>query len=201
MTSSTIRSKRPAGRRGFTLVEVMIAASLGTMVLAGVMSTFLMLGRSGANVANYSMMEAQSRRALEEFSQDLRMASGITWNSTSSITLTIPNNYTPTLGIVTYSYDSASETFNRSPRDSSSAAGTTTTLINNVVSFSYARFDRINNASTADTTTKRIQLSMTASTAVTASTASGDRRKSRTVPGATNIILSASYILRNKYAN
>ncbi len=50
MTTSTIRSERRL--RGFTLVEVMIAATLGTFVLAGVLSTFLMLGRSGANVAN-----------------------------------------------------------------------------------------------------------------------------------------------------
>lgn len=188
MTTSTIRSK---GRRGFTLVEVMIAASIGTMVLAGVMSTFLMLGRSGANVANYSVMESQSRRALEEFSQDLRMASNVTWTSTTSITLTVPNNYTPTLGLVTYSYDSTAKTFGRSPADPSSASGTSRVLIRNVVSFAYSRFDRINNPSTVDTTTKRIQLSMTASTAAT----------TRTVPGASNIILSASYILRNKYAN
>jgi prepilin-type N-terminal cleavage/methylation domain-containing protein len=185
MTTSTIRSK---DRRGFTLVEVMIAASLGTMVLAGVMSTFLMLGRSGANVANYSVMESQARRALEEFSQDVRMANAITWNSTSSITLTIPNNYAPTAGVVTYAYDSGSQKFYRTPRDSTSASGQTD-LIRNVVSFSYARFDRINNPAAQDMTTKRIQISMTA------------RTTSNTAVGASNIILSASYILRNKYAN
>ena len=185
MTTSTIRSK---GRRGFTLVEVMIAASLGTMVLAGVMSTFLMLGRSGANVANYSVMESQARRALEEFSQDVRMASAITWNSTSSITLTIPNNYAPTSGVVTYAYDSSAKKFYRTPKDSTSSSGQSD-LIRNVVSFSYARFDRINNPAAQDMTTKRIQISMTA------------RTTSNTAVGASNIILSASYILRNKYAN
>ncbi|MBS0663534.1 MAG: prepilin-type N-terminal cleavage/methylation domain-containing protein [Verrucomicrobia bacterium] len=188
MTTSTIRSERRA--RGFTLVEVMIAATLGTFVLAGVLSTFLMLGRSGANVANYSVMESQARRALEEFSQDLRMSSGITWNSASSITLTVPNNYTPTSGVVTYYYDSTAKTFNRRPKDSSTATGTTT-FISNVTSFAYSRYDRINNAATLDTTTKRIQLNMTASTA----------NVTRTVPGASNIIVSASFILRNKYAN
>lgn len=185
MTTSTIRFK---GRRGFTLVEVMIAASLGTMVLAGVMSTFLMLGRSGANVANYSVMESQARRALEEFSQDVRMANAITWNSASSITLTIPNNYAPTAGVVTYAYDSSTKKFYRTPRDSTSASGQTD-LIRNVVSFSYARYDRINNPAAQDMTTKRIQISMTA------------RTTSNTAVGASNIILSASYILRNKYAN
>jgi Tfp pilus assembly protein PilW len=202
MTISTIRSKRAI--RAFTLVEVMIAASLGTMVLAGVMSTFLMLGRSGANVANYSVMEAQSRRALEEFSQDLRMANAVTWNSTTSITLTVPNNYSSTAGKVTYAFDSSTsrtnpsaQTFYRLPGDAAADALLTTDalkrnrtkLINNVSTFSYSRFDRINNPSTLDTTTKRIQLSMTA------------RTTTQTAAGASNIILSASYILRNKYAN
>lgn len=202
MTISTIRSKRAI--HAFTLVEVMIASSLGTMVLAGVMSTFLMLGRSGANIANYSEMEAQSRRALEEFSQDLRMANAVTWNSATSITLTVPNNYASTLGKVTYAYDNSTvdtnptkQTFYRLPGTAATDALLTTDtfrrgrtrLIGNVATFSYSRFDRINNPSTLDTTTKRIQLSMTA------------RTTTRTAPGASNIILSASYILRNKYAN
>ena len=186
MTTSTIRSK---SRLGFTLVEVMIGASLGTMILAGVMSTFLMLGRSGANVANYSSMETESRRALEEFSQDLRMASAITWNSPQSITLTVPNNYALTLGLVTYSYDSNTKFFSRSPADSNSSSGTSRVLIRKVQVFAYTRFDRLNNPTSADLTTKRIQLSMTA------------RANTTTVAGASNIILSASYILRNKYAN
>ena len=186
MTTSTIQ---PKAALGFTLVEVMIGASLGTMILAGVMSTFLMLGRSGANVANYSMMETESRRALEEFSQDLRMASAITWNSSESITLTVPNNYSPTLGLVTYSYDSGTKFFSRSPADSNSSSGTSRVLIRKVQVFTYTRFDRLNNPTSADLTTKRIQLSMTA------------RANTTTVAGASNVILSASYILRNKYAN
>lgn len=202
MTTSTIRSK-PAVR-AFTLVEVLIAASISSLVLAGVMSTFLMLGRSGANVANYSVMEAQSRRALEEFSQDLRMASAVTWNSATSITLTVPNNYPGTGGKVTYAYDSgtsktnpSAQSFYRLPGDHAADSALTTDtaraartrLIKNVVNFTFSRFDRINNPATLDTTTKRIQLSMTA------------RTTSNTAVGASNIILSASYILRNKYAN
>ena len=58
-----------------------------------------------------------------------------------------------------------------------------------MATFGYTRYDRINNVSTLDTTSKRIQLSMTA------------RTTTRTAVGASNIILSASYILRNKYAN
>ena len=57
MTISTPRtdpSPRAARSRraAFTLVEVMVSASLGTMVLAGVMSAFLFIGRTGFNAGN-----------------------------------------------------------------------------------------------------------------------------------------------------
>lgn len=187
MTTSTIPSSRRR-RAGFSLVEVLVASTLSAIVLAGVMSTFLMLGRSGANVANYSVMESQSRRALEELSQDIRMASDVTWNGTTSITLLVPNNYTSTSNRVTYAYDSATGVFYRMP-GIASATNARTTLISNVATFSYARFDRLDNPSTADATTKRVQLSMIV------------RSTTRTVAAATNNILSASYILRNKPVN
>lgn len=196
MISSTTRSKRSTG--GFTLVEIMIGSTLGTMILAAVLSTFLMLGRSGANVVAYSTMEAQSRRALEEFSQDLRMASDITWNGTTSVTLLVPDNYpaaTPTHvdhNRVTYAYNSATKAFYRMPGIASSN-NTKTTLIKNVSALEYSRYDRVNNpiatTETSNVTTKRIRVYMLVST------------KEVTVARATNTILSASYILRNKPVN
>ena len=191
MIISTIHSK--AGRtRGFTLVEIMIGAVLGSMVLAAVLTTFLMLGRSGANAAAYSVMESQSRRALEELSQDLRMASDVTWNSATSITLLVPDNYLSVDPLhnnrVTYAYDSTTKYFYRRPGTPTSTS-TQTDLIKNVSSFSYSRYDRVDNPSTSNVTTKRIQLSMVVRTA------------NVTVVGATNNILSASFILRNKPVN
>lgn len=179
--------------RAFTLVEVMIAATLGTMVLAGVLTTFLMLGRSGTNIANYSMMEMQSRRALEELSQDLRMAQNVTWNSAQSITLRVPDTYTSLSNPVTYvsytyAYDSATKEFYRKP-GIGSATTTRTILIRSVASCSFARFDRSNASTTSPGATKRIQLTLEV------------QRKSQTVAKATNTILSASYILRNKLIN
>ena len=171
--------------RGFTLMEVIIGGTLGSFVLLGVMTAFLMLGRSGANAANYSVMEAQSRRALEELSQDLRMSSGITWNSATSITLLVPDNYTAFTNRVTYAYDSTAQTFYRMP-GASGSGNPQTTLIRNVSTFAYSRFDRLDNTTTSDTNTKRVQLSMIV------------RTTTRTVATASNNILSASFILRNK---
>jgi Tfp pilus assembly protein PilW len=187
MITTTTRIKR--GCRAFTLVEVMIGAVIGTMVLAGVLSTFLMLGRSGANIANYSTMEAQARRALEELSQDIRMGESVVWpNSLStadSVTIKVPHEYTSltapvTYDDITYSYNSTTKTFNRV------IGGNTRILVRNVASCSFERFDRLNGTTTSTTATKRIKITLVA------------RSKDQTVAAATNTILSAAYILRNK---
>jgi hypothetical protein len=193
MITITTTTQHKPRCEAFTLVEVLIGAILGTMVLAGVMSTFLMLGRSGANIANYSMMETQSRRALEELSQDLRMANNVTWNSPQSITLLVPDTYTSLASPVTYvsytyAYDSATKEFYRKA-GVASASTPRTILVRSVASCVFARFDRLNNATTNPLATKRIQLTLVA------------ERKSQTVAAATNTILSASYILRNRLVN
>ena len=66
---------RVRSRRGFTLVELLISAGLAGFILTAVLTTFLFLGRSGANIQNYNDMEGQARRGLEQFAQDVRHAS------------------------------------------------------------------------------------------------------------------------------
>ena len=189
----TISTMVPSGRKrlpGFTLVEMMIGGTIGSFVLIGVLSTFLFLGRSGANLSAYTTMDAQTRRALEDLSQDLRMASGITWNSNSSITLTVPDNYTSNANQVTYAWGTTpnSTTFHyfyRMPGTASSTA-TSTRYIANVTSLTFSRFYRLNVTATTDAETKRIQLTTTISSS------------SSTVPAATDTTISASFVLRNK---
>src|SRR5687767_13905380 len=108
MTIITIRCKSEI--RAFTLVELLIGVTLATVVTIAVMSTFLMIGRSGANIQNYSEMETHSRRALEELSQDVRMAKDIFWTSPQSITVVVKDNYLDAVDpsnreSVTYAYD------------------------------------------------------------------------------------------------
>ena len=80
---------------GFTLTEVLMAASLSAMILAGVLSTSVLIIRSSVRASNYSIMEAETRRAFEQMGIDARMASDFssvfTNGSITSFTLTIPN--------------------------------------------------------------------------------------------------------------
>src|SRR5687767_7995274 len=192
MIITTIRCR--SRTRGFTLTELLIGSGIATIVMIGVLSTFLMIGRSGANIQNYSEMETHSRRALEELSQDVRMAKDIFWTSAQSVTLVVKDNYLDAIDptnkeTVTYAYDATEKQFYRKAGPSSSAEPKRI-LIRNVASCTFARFDRLNNTKkVTDVTTKRLQITLVI------------RSKSPTVKAATNNILSASYILRNKPTN
>jgi Tfp pilus assembly protein PilW len=177
-----------AGRRrpgaGFTLAEVMISAALACFILAGVMSTFLFLGRSEANTQNYNDLEAQTRKTLEIFAEDTRQASAIAWTSRVNLTLTVNN--LP----VSYYYDPTTATFYRQV-----AGGTATALVTNVTSFSFQAYAVTgtalaladgNDLAAAGRSTKQLQFSLVAA------------RTTHAAPTATNAALSARFILRNK---
>jgi prepilin-type N-terminal cleavage/methylation domain-containing protein len=173
---------RAPRRSGFTLVEMMVGATLSGFILAGVLSTFLFMGRTGANIRNYSDMESQARRALEQFAQDVRQASAVSWTNDTTIVLTVDS------ASVTYAY--ASGAFTRA-----TAAGTST-LLSGITTFAFkaysvtgAEITGIGTTTTlasANLNTKQLQISLEAA------------RTSTTVATATNTVLSARFILRNK---
>jgi prepilin-type N-terminal cleavage/methylation domain-containing protein len=182
ITTTLSPSSEHRKRRGFTLVEVMVSAGLAAFILAAVLSSFLFLGRSGANLRNYTDMETQARKALEQFAEDTRQASAVTWSSSTSVTLVVNSQN------VTYSYSSG--TFSRTYN------GSTSNLLTGITSFTFFAYTitgtQISDFSTAaarvtaNNSTKQIQISLAAS------------RSNTTVTTATDIVLSARYILRNK---
>lgn len=183
-------SPKSLGVSGFTLVELMIGATLGAFILAAVLSTFLFMGRSGANVQNYNDMEAQARSALEIFAQDTRQASGVVWSDANTVALTVG-----TLS-VTYQYNPTARRFAR--QEAVTATGTinsTRVLVTGITTFAFSAYNISGNnvpistaaeRTAANGTTKQLQISLEAS------------RTSTTVVAATNTVLSARFVLRNK---
>ena len=186
------RAGRRARRGGFTLTEVMVAATLSLLLLTGVLSAFLMLTRSGFLASSYSDLERETRRGLEIFGDDARRASDIHWNSSQSVTLTLPTA-TNAVSLVTYAYDSGTsgDTAQCFYRKAGGAASTATPLIlvRKVSEFAFRRYKVVNGANFAasnDLETKQIQITLRSV------------RTGATTVAATNAVLSARVVLRNK---
>jgi Tfp pilus assembly protein PilV len=184
-TSPAAKSARRR-RSGFTLTEVMMAATLTVVAVGGTLSTTMMIAKSGYNISNYTDMEAESRKSLELFGQDVRMAQKIVWHDANRITLTIPTNATGGTTTCTYAYDSAAKTFSRTQ------GGITSVLISGIENCTLAGYKQ--NGDLADTggwetianDTKQLQLSV-----------SSKRSQGSQVIN-TQKVISARFILRNK---
>lgn len=191
MSHTNFTRSRYRATRAFTLVEIMIGSAISMVVLAGVLTAFLMMGRSGYNAANYSVMEAEARRALETFSSDARMANNLSWNSVNSITLRVVTGGGPQL--VTYAYDtstsgSTAQCFYRVIGNASSTAQRLV-LVRNVSEFAFRRYKVVNGVdytANNDLETKQIQITLRSV------------RTGATTVAATNAVLSARVVLRNK---
>lgn len=182
-------SLRCPSRTGFTLTEVLIAVSLGAIIMLAVLTAFLMIGRSTAAAVNYIEMEKQARQGMERFGQDVRMAQYLTTVSANQVTLTIPSaNGTDDID---YIYDSSAKTFTRNGRDPVTyVANTSTTLIKNVQNCEFRRWMLGSTGpANSDASADQLQIRLTIS------------QKSVTVATNTNLVVSARFVMRNHRAN
>lgn len=156
MKLSTRRS-----RRAFTLVEMLVSVSCGSLMLAAVLTAGIALQRSFAAVEGYSVSEGDQLRVLDYIAMDCRRALTASVAS-NTLTLTLPVYYnsatsapnTPTLtsgalsygsGSVTITYSQSGNNFNRGIVVKDSGGNTTssgtTAIATNVASFTVTNVD------------------------------------------------------------
>ena len=180
--------------RGFTLVEVLVGATLAAIMMAALLSAFVFLGRSLGRLVNYQTLEAKAREALTYLRADFAQAECVrtaTSPTATSLTLVLP------AGDVTYDYDPAGF---RLRRRASFGANRDFYLLQNptctCTAFSFDYFTTTNGDPTSQITAgaitpysvKQIQVSFTLETPGTASPA--------TV--ATYVVTSSRFLLRNR---
>ena len=193
-TTSTLRTRlHPDCRRhrGFTLVELAVATGLSSIVLTGIVSSFVLVGKNAYNAANYSIMEMESRRALQTFTQEARMADNVTWNSDHSVTLSVVTDTTSYL--VTYTHDNGTSGVTASclcrRRGAAGSTEPAQVLVRNVTDFAFRRYKVVNGSdfnAANDLETKQLQITLRTV------------RTGTTTVNATNAVLSARVVLRNK---
>ena len=102
------RATSTKSRSGFTLTETLIAAGLGSIVLAGVAALTFYSSRSFAAIANYVDLDYRSRITLDKMSQQIRQANRLTASTSTSLTF---EDYDG--GTLTYNYDANAKTLTR----------------------------------------------------------------------------------------
>lgn len=97
-------------QHGFTLVELLISATLAGAMLAAVLSSYVFLGRNLMRLANYHTLESKSQEALARFQNDFSLAQAVKSGTTptaTSVTLVLA------AGEVTYTYDGTAGSLRR----------------------------------------------------------------------------------------
>jgi prepilin-type N-terminal cleavage/methylation domain-containing protein len=208
----SIRHVDKDARRAFTLVEVMVGAAISSFLLAGVLSTFLFMGRTSANIVNYTTLEETARKALERFSSEVHLAYAVgTAYSSTSVTLSIPDNTPNRIPAnatangaysVRYTFDAANKLLTRSVNGGTPEPFITG--IEQVPAVPFFNYYKYVNAGTipipgqgyddAASTNYASNVREIRQIEVTFSI----RRQNITVASATNKVLSARFILRNK---
>src|SRR6185436_2506052 len=111
------RNKR--ARSALTLVEVMVAMTLGTMTIGAVMSFSIFGARSFVAMGNYVDLDRKSRNTLDTMSKDIRQAVKCATNgfSTTNLALQMAD---PTSGqsyTLTYNYNPDGQKLKRTYSD------------------------------------------------------------------------------------
>jgi uncharacterized protein (TIGR02599 family) len=167
---------------GFTLVEVMVSVAVSALTLTATLAVVLFITRTGIATGNYVGQTADARRALETIARDLRQASACTYNSATSLTLTVPDRYLANGNQITYTYDGSSNL-------NSVVGSTTTTLCKNVTGATFSCFTRDNVATTTAGSIKLVRLKLNL------------KQTALTTVAQDTLTVAASVVLRNKPAS
>ena len=140
---------------GFSLVELMISLTLVMMLTLALITSFVFIARGDRSLQNYGEMNAQARKLLEQFGEDLRAATDVTNFTVNTLTLTVPSNAAASATQdVTWDYNSVTGTVTRQ------TTASTATLARNVNTFQFYYANGNNVETTSLVEVKQVQISM-----------------------------------------
>lgn len=136
-TTSSIKRRHSA----FTITEFVFASAIVLVLMTALMAFSMFSGRSLLAMSNYLDLDAQSRRALDNMTKEVRRSTAVTAYTTNSITLTDYDGKS-----FSYTYSPTNRTVTRT-RDNK-----TTTLLENCDSLTFNMLERNPNDGTFDMT-------------------------------------------------
>jgi hypothetical protein len=126
----------PQTRRGWTLVELLMASGIFSLCGLVMMGLYLFCLRGFASTYNYSVLDQYNRQAMDLLTREIRQARQVTSYTTNSISIVAANPDGTTNG-VTYQFSPTSHKMLRTSTD-----GTSKVLLNNCTLLSFSLFQR-----------------------------------------------------------
>jgi len=160
---------------GFTLMELLVAMTIGLIVLGGVAKTFTAQSRQNSAEEQIGQMQQNVRGALDLMLREIQMAgykpAGGTFNgiqtSTSTtlrIKLDLDSSGVATDGAtddISYTFDNSTGLITRTLNNTASSA----TLADNITACTFTYLDANGASTTTNTSVRRITINITARTA------------------------------------
>ncbi|MFP4166207.1 MAG: PilW family protein [Opitutales bacterium] len=141
MKESKNRRIRQSKTSAFTLVEVMLAATISVIAIASIAATFIVFASGSKSVGAYVEMSQDSRKALELFGRDLRVAKDVLDANESLIVIELPDDSFHNGETIQYDYDASGEIFSRIERDKDGDLVSNEILLKNLDEFEFQFYD------------------------------------------------------------
>lgn len=175
-------SSRRKRNRAMTLVELMVATGVGSLVLASIMMVYVTSNKTFISMGNYVAMEQASRNALDQLTQDIRKSRDLVTFATNKLVF----KYSGTTNLTFYYDPSARQLLKWK------TGGQTNVLLSNCDSLKFSMFGNVPQAGGTFATTTTVSQGKSISVAW---------RCSRTVLGKkinTEDMQEAQIVIRNK---
>jgi type II secretory pathway pseudopilin PulG len=143
---------------GFTLVELLIGASISAVITLGVITSFTFLGKSMVRIANNSDLQGRAAIASATIQKDVANAEAIIAVSSTGMTLIVDTG--AGTDTVTYLYDSNAEEITRSDSNLSYV------ILRKVTACNFTFTDSNANVTSVPTSVKKIEFDATTSTGI-----------------------------------
>ena len=96
-----------------TLIELMVAVGIGSVLLVAVMALTFYSARSFAAIGNYINLEAQNRKTLDTLSQEIRQANAVKSCDATHLVLSCINPGATNTYTLAYTFNPAEKTLTR----------------------------------------------------------------------------------------
>jgi hypothetical protein len=135
----------------------MIASAIGTLIMGGILSSYIMCVKGLRAVSNYCEIHTDGRYAIERFTNDMLGTSDIiSFSETGPLIVKVPTNAVVYSAKKTVRYDYTNQALVRTDY----STGQVWMLATNIYQLKFKLYDRVGNQTTVLSTGKAIQLEM-----------------------------------------